>query len=118
LNGLFLLKLILSFALGAVWVVAATVLAEKLGPKTGGLIAGLPLTVTLGLFFLACADRFPVHRAGLDFASGPEYPRGRGQDGGSSRFRTRPAPRTEKEFLILKGGCRWCLLIGTKKKDF
>ena len=43
MNGLFLLKLILSFALGAVWVVAATALAEKLGPKTGGLIADPPV---------------------------------------------------------------------------
>jgi len=49
----FVLKLVLSFTVGGGWVVFATVLADKLGPKVGGLIAGLPSTVALGLFFLA-----------------------------------------------------------------
>lgn len=31
----------------------ATVLADKLGPKIGGLVSGLPSTVMFGLFFLA-----------------------------------------------------------------
>lgn len=53
MNGLFILKLMLSFVVGGLWVVAATVMAEKLGPKVGGFISGLPSTVTLGLFFLA-----------------------------------------------------------------
>jgi hypothetical protein len=49
----------------------------------------------------ASADRFLVLRAALDSASGPEYPRWRGQNGNSSRFRTSPRLRSEKEILIL-----------------
>lgn len=49
----FVLKLVLSFLVGGGWIVFATVLADRLGPKVGGLIAGLPSTVALGLFFLA-----------------------------------------------------------------
>jgi hypothetical protein len=53
LNALFIVQLALSFAVGGLWVVCATVLADRLGPKVGGLISGLPSTVALGLFFLA-----------------------------------------------------------------
>jgi hypothetical protein len=52
-DRVFLLKLFLSFAVGGAWVVLATVSADKLGPKVGGLVSGLPSTVALGLFFLA-----------------------------------------------------------------
>ncbi len=38
----------------------------------------------------------------LDTARGPEYHHRQGQDGDSSRFRTRPRLRAEKEFLIPK----------------
>jgi len=48
----FLLKLILSFLVGGIWVAFATVLAEKFGTKLGGVIAGLPSTILLGLFFI------------------------------------------------------------------
>lgn len=53
MDSQFVLRLALSFVVGGVWVVAATVLADKLGPKVGGLVSGLPSTVALGLFFLA-----------------------------------------------------------------
>jgi hypothetical protein len=36
----FVLKLLLSFSVGGLWVVSATVLAEKLGPKVGGPLWG------------------------------------------------------------------------------
>ncbi len=48
----FLLKLVLSFFVGGIWVTFATVLAEKFGTKLGGVIAGLPSTILLGLFFI------------------------------------------------------------------
>jgi hypothetical protein len=37
---------------GGFWVVFATYLADKLGPKVGGLITGLPSTLLFGLFFI------------------------------------------------------------------
>ena len=53
MDSLFLLKLFLSFFIGGLWVVLATVLADKFGSKVGGLVSGLPSTVMFGLFFLA-----------------------------------------------------------------
>jgi uncharacterized membrane protein (GlpM family) len=52
MDSTFLLKLTLSFAIGGLWIVLATVLADRLGPKIGGLVSGLPSTVMFGLFFL------------------------------------------------------------------
>jgi uncharacterized membrane protein (GlpM family) len=49
----FILKLILSFIVGAIVIILATVLAEKKGTKIGGMIAGLPTTVVISLFFIA-----------------------------------------------------------------
>lgn len=50
---IFLFKLALSFLIGGTWVVGATIFADKLGSKVGGLIAGLPSTIIFGLLFLA-----------------------------------------------------------------
>ncbi len=49
---------------------------------------------------LRLCGRFPVLRAGFVFALVPEYLNRRGPDGVSSLFRTRTAPRAEKEFHI------------------
>src|SRR5258708_33146817 len=49
---LFIVKLILSFLVGGLYVIAATVSADKLGSKIGGLISGLPSTVLFGLLFI------------------------------------------------------------------
>jgi len=48
----FLFKLILTFLVGGTWIAAATVLAEKYGTKLGGVIAGLPSTAAIALFFI------------------------------------------------------------------
>jgi hypothetical protein len=48
----FLFKLILTFIVGGTWITFATVLAEKYGTKPGGVIAGLPSTVAIALFFI------------------------------------------------------------------
>ncbi len=53
MGNVFLFKLVLSFFIGSLWVITATVLADRLGPKIGGLITGLPSTALFGLFFLA-----------------------------------------------------------------
>jgi hypothetical protein len=49
----FIIKLILSFVVGSVWITLGTVLAEKYGTKIGGLVAGLPSTILVALFFIA-----------------------------------------------------------------
>lgn len=53
MNSIFILKLILSFIIGSLWITMGTVLAEKYGTKIGGLIAGLPSTILISLFFIA-----------------------------------------------------------------
>jgi hypothetical protein len=52
MNDTFILKLALSFLLGGTWVTAATYLADKYGTKIGGIIAGLPSTALVSLFFI------------------------------------------------------------------
>jgi hypothetical protein len=53
MDNIFLLKLILSFVAGSIWVTSGTIVAERYGSKVGGLVAGLPSTILLGLFFIA-----------------------------------------------------------------
>jgi hypothetical protein len=53
MDNIFLFKLTLSFIIGSLWVTIGTVLAEKYGTKIGGLIAGLPSTILISLFFIA-----------------------------------------------------------------
>ncbi len=53
MDWIFAQKLALSFLVGGGWIVSATVLADRLGPKAGGFVSGLPSTVPLSLFFLA-----------------------------------------------------------------
>jgi len=56
----FFFKLVLSFFVGGLWTVGATVVADRSGPKMGGLISGLPSTVVLGLFFIAWTQGPPA----------------------------------------------------------
>ena len=48
----FIQKLILSFIVGSVWITLTTILAERYGTKIGGVIAGLPSTILIALFFI------------------------------------------------------------------
>ena len=50
---IFLIKIILAFVIGAVWITLATVIAEKFGTKIGGMVLGLPSTTAISLFFIA-----------------------------------------------------------------
>ncbi len=52
MTEIFLVKLVLSFFVGGVWVTAATLLADKHGTKIGGLMTGLPSTALISLFFI------------------------------------------------------------------
>ncbi len=53
MDGIFVIKLMLSFVVGSVWVTSGTVIAERFGSRIGGFVAGLPSTIVLGLFFIA-----------------------------------------------------------------
>ena len=48
----FHLKLLLAFGVGSLMVTLATVAAERLGSKIGGLVGGLPTMVAITLFFI------------------------------------------------------------------
>jgi len=52
-NAPFVFKLALSFLVGGLWVAAGLALAERRGPRLGGLIIGFPSTVLFALFFIA-----------------------------------------------------------------
>ena len=47
-----LLHLALAFMVGSLWVILATVVSEKKGSATGGILAGLPSTSTLSFLFI------------------------------------------------------------------
>lgn len=53
MDGVFWTKVTISFLLGGAWVGMATILADKLGSKIGGLLLGLPSTIAFSLFFIA-----------------------------------------------------------------
>jgi len=52
MNDPFLIKLILSFIVGGLWIMLVSVLIEKLGTKIGGIIGGLPSIAWVSLFFI------------------------------------------------------------------
>ena len=53
MDNIFLLKLLISFLAGSIWVILTTVIADKYGDKIAGLIAGLPSITIFILLFLA-----------------------------------------------------------------
>lgn len=53
MDDIFLIKLIISFIVGALWVLITTLIADKLGSKLGGLVASLPSTLLFSLFFIS-----------------------------------------------------------------
>ncbi|MBN1988905.1 MAG: DUF3147 family protein [Bacteroidales bacterium] len=49
----FLIKVGLSIVIAGLWISTATILAQKLGSKLGGLIANLPSTILVSVLFIA-----------------------------------------------------------------
>ncbi|MBN2368842.1 DUF3147 family protein [Candidatus Woesearchaeota archaeon] len=49
---IFILKILLSFVVGVIWITTVTFIAEKLGTRLGGAIAGIPATMVVSLFFI------------------------------------------------------------------
>jgi len=56
IDTLFWTRLFWSFLVGAIWVSAITVVAEKFGSKVGGFIGGLPSTIVVALFFIGLSQ--------------------------------------------------------------
>ena len=52
----FFIKVILSIIIGGTWVALSALIVEKFGTKVGGLIAGLPSTVVVALFFIGLSQ--------------------------------------------------------------
>ena len=48
----FILKLALSFLIGGIWITVASVAAERMGSKIGGVIGGLPSTAVVAFGFI------------------------------------------------------------------
>ena len=48
----FIIRLILSFITGFIWITILTILAERYGTKIGGAIAGIPATMVVALLFI------------------------------------------------------------------
>lgn len=51
-DTIFILKLLLTFLVGSLWITGTTVIAEKFGSRVGGVIGGLPSTIVIALFFI------------------------------------------------------------------
>ncbi len=56
----FLMKWLLSLIIGGSWVTVTTVIAERLGPKLGGLIGGMPSTALVSFLFIALTQSTQV----------------------------------------------------------
>lgn len=57
---MFYLKLILSFIVGSIWITLATIIAEQFGSKIGGVIAGIPSTILVSLFFIGWTENLQI----------------------------------------------------------
>ncbi len=55
-DSVFLFKVFLSFLAGGIFTAFTLYAAEKYGPKFGGMLAGLPSTTAVGLFFIGYAQ--------------------------------------------------------------
>jgi hypothetical protein len=53
MNDLFVYRVVLSFFIAGGWIGIATLVAEKLGSRVGGLIANLPSNILISLLFIA-----------------------------------------------------------------
>jgi|WetSurMetagenome_2_1015567.scaffolds.fasta_scaffold293371_2 uncharacterized membrane protein (GlpM family) len=53
IDNLFLIHLVLAFAVGSLWVTVITIIAERKGSIVGGVLGGLPSTSAFSFFFIA-----------------------------------------------------------------
>lgn len=57
---IFLFKLLLSFFVGGAYIALMLLIAEKLSPKLGGLLIGLPSTTLVGILFVGWTEGTPA----------------------------------------------------------
>ena len=62
MQELFFLQLVISFFVGAIFIVSLTFIAERFGGFVGGIIGGLPSTILVSLLFIA-------YTSGVDLAA-------------------------------------------------
>lgn len=65
IENIFLLKLVLSFLVGGGYLVSVVAIAEKFGPKVGGILAGIPSTILIATIFIAWTEGAEVTRQSL-----------------------------------------------------
>lgn len=53
MDNIYLFKLCVSFFIGAIWITLITIFSEKFGSKIGGIIASIPATIVVSLFFIS-----------------------------------------------------------------
>lgn len=53
---IFLIRVIASFFIAGIWIACATLLAERLGSKMGGLLTNLPSNILISLLFIALVN--------------------------------------------------------------
>jgi len=53
MDKIFIVRIIISFFIAGFWIAVATLLAERLGSKIGGLITNLPSNILISLLFIA-----------------------------------------------------------------
>ena len=56
MENVLILKVVISFFAAGIWIGGATLLAERLGSKKGGLISNLPSTILIALIFVALVN--------------------------------------------------------------
>ncbi len=56
MDNIFLLRTAVSFFIAGIWIAGATLLAEKLGSKIGGLITNLPSNILVSFVFIALVN--------------------------------------------------------------
>jgi len=59
LDSLFYYRVLLSFFVAGIWIALATLLAERLGSKIGGLISNLPSNILVSFVFIAVINGIP-----------------------------------------------------------
>ncbi|MCK5453297.1 MAG: DUF3147 family protein [Calditrichia bacterium] len=59
MDSLFYYRVVLSFFVAGIWIALATLLAERLGSKIGGLISNLPSNILISFVFIAVINGIP-----------------------------------------------------------
>jgi len=59
MDKIFIIRVIISFFIAGIWIAGATLLAERLGSKLGGLVTNLPSNILISLIFVVMVNGIP-----------------------------------------------------------